>query len=461
MTVGRSVRLVVCLRQLYLLFSVRGRVYFCIECIMLLMCVFVLVVASFPRGCTYSRDRDLSFEVEFVSFLRRLRCMVQDADKIPAAYDHERLLSTRPVELGTLSQERYQALFVQYFRFDVRDQQRVFYRKIQLFLAKLCEDLVAEYQTDAEGRLNVTAFAPEAMFYRSKDRVVDALMDCCLLLTRLGSLGDVQGAKVVQQYNDVYSYFMHRWRSQSSSGPVVDDVISLWRAYPFWSRCSDLLCVFKVVVCCTTRSQYMADFLDVGSTALPQGQLLSSMNLVRSWTSSGVIGGARKLIAGFLRHCETTDMHVSRLMDPERGRPWDQLLKVGVEDVLARCYRVLNEGTVRPAGISVDEYRSAVCEQLKSGSDDAIGQLGGRSRNSASKGSALQFSVGDDEPLIRHVASGKRPTSQKDVSLPSTSRCVKGKKKSAGVKPKTVVPPKKSYKRKLTKVLMSESSEEY
>ena len=50
MTVGRSVRLVVCLRQLYLLFSVRGRVYFCIECIILLMCVFVLVVASFPRG---------------------------------------------------------------------------------------------------------------------------------------------------------------------------------------------------------------------------------------------------------------------------------------------------------------------------------------------------------------------------------------------------------------------------
>ena len=226
--------------------------------------------------------------------------MIQDADKVPAAFDHERLLSTRPVDLGTVSQERYKALFVQYFRFDVLDQQRVFYRELQLFLAKLCEDLVADYQSDNAGRRNLSAFAPEAMFRRSKDRVVDSLMDCCLLLTRLCFLTDAQGAKVVQQYDVVYNYFIHRWRCQSSSGRVVDDVINLWCSYPFWSRCADLLTVFKIVVCCSARSQYVADFLDVGVTALSQGQLLSSMNLVRSWTSAGVVGGASELIPSSL-----------------------------------------------------------------------------------------------------------------------------------------------------------------
>ena len=233
-------------------------------------------------------------------------------------------------------------------------RQRVFYREIQLFMAMFCEDLVAEYHSDFEGRLNLSAFAPEAIYRPSKDRVMDSLMDCCLLLTRLGFFSDVQGAKVVQQYDEVYNYFLHRWRSQSSTGPMVYDVINLWRSYPFWSRCADLLDVFKIVICFSARSQYVTDFLEVGVTALSQGQLLSSMNLVRSWTSAGVVGGVRKLMTGFLRHCETTDMQVSRLMNHERGRPWDQILKVGVEEVLSRCYCVFHEGghfTVESAGI--------------------------------------------------------------------------------------------------------------
>ena len=73
-------------------------------------------------------------------------------------------------------------------------------------------------------------------------------MDCCLLLTRLDFLSDVQGAKVVQQYDEVYNYFLHRWRSQSSTGPMVDDIINLCRSFPFWSRCADLLDVFKIVI---------------------------------------------------------------------------------------------------------------------------------------------------------------------------------------------------------------------
>ena len=90
--------------------------------------------------------------------------MVQDADKVPAAFDHERLLSTKPIDLGVVPQERYKSLFVQYFRFDILDQQRVFYREFQLFMAKLCEDRVTDYHSDYERRLNLSAFAPEAMF---------------------------------------------------------------------------------------------------------------------------------------------------------------------------------------------------------------------------------------------------------------------------------------------------------
>ena len=127
--------------------------------------------------------------------------MVQDADKVPAAFDHDRLFSTKLIELSVVPQERYKALFVQYFRFNVLDQRRVFYREIQLFMAKICENLVADYHSDFEGRLSLSAFAPEAIYRRSKDRVVDSLMDCCLLLTRLGFLSDVQGANVVQQYD--------------------------------------------------------------------------------------------------------------------------------------------------------------------------------------------------------------------------------------------------------------------
>ena len=76
--------------------------------------------------------------------------MVHDAHKVPAAFDHDRLLSTKSIELGVVSQQRYKALFVQYFHFDVLDQQRVFYREIKLFVAKLCEGLVADYHSDLE-----------------------------------------------------------------------------------------------------------------------------------------------------------------------------------------------------------------------------------------------------------------------------------------------------------------------
>ena len=118
--------------------------------------------------------------------------------------------------------------------------------------------------------------------------------------------------------------------------------------------------------------------------------------------------------------------------------------------MLSRCYQVFNEGTVESAGISVDDYRSAVCAQLKSSAGDANVQLKSRTRKLTSRGSVVPFSVDDDEPLIRHVTRGKAPKSQKDVSLPSTSRGGKGKKTTVRAKSSSTKAFKKVVKRNLS-----------
>ena len=100
-----------------------------------------------------------------------------------------------------------------------------------------------------------------------------------------------------------------------------------------------------------------------------------------------------------------------------------------------------------------------MCAQLRNSVDDAQAQMKSQSRNAASRGSPVTFSVADDEPLIRHAARGKRPRSQKDVSLPSSSRGGKGKKTASG-EPLSKRNTKKAEKRKLVNVLMKESSEE-
>ena len=44
--------------------------------------------------------------------------------------------------------------------------------------------------------------------------------------------------------------------------------------------------------------------------------------------------------------------------------PWDQLLKVGIEELHDRCSVVLGESSGLPEVPVVGEYRSTVCEQL-------------------------------------------------------------------------------------------------
>ena len=136
--------------------------------------------------------------------------MVQSATDVPAFYDFQRILSSRAITLGPLPQEKYQALFAQYFLFDVLDQQKVFYQEVQLFLSGLCESLLTEYCLDSQLRVSFEAFHTEGILERSKDRIVDSFVDCCLVLTHVGLVLEDRSALLIQQFNEANSYSLHR-----------------------------------------------------------------------------------------------------------------------------------------------------------------------------------------------------------------------------------------------------------
>ena len=167
--------------------------------------------------------------------------MIQDPDKMPPEFDYESVRGAKPVELGTVAQGKYKALF------DVTDQHKVFCRQVQHFLRGLCETLLSVYPVDRESRLDLSAFDPQAMFSRSKDPVVDSFMNCCLVLRRFGLLADGLGVVVLQQVNGVSNSFLHCSQNQSSDCPVVGDVLNLWLSYPHWSRCRAFLMSFKLL----------------------------------------------------------------------------------------------------------------------------------------------------------------------------------------------------------------------
>ena len=82
--------------------------------------------------------------------------------------------------------------------------------------------------------------------------------------------------------------------------------------------------------------------------------------------ATGFSGHSRRSMVGFVRHCSSTDMQVSRLSDDVRAIPWDQLVKRGVNDLFGRCVTVLESTGGLPSRPAVDEYRSTVCDQLRS-----------------------------------------------------------------------------------------------
>ena len=172
------------------------------------------------------------------------------------------------------------------------------------------------------------------------------------------------GDTVQQQYLDATQYFKRKWTALQDDVPVVEDVISMWLSYPHWERCGQLRQVLDLVIVITVTGTYETNFEDDAPTALYADTLLSSLHLVRSWFAHSFVGKTRKNLRGLLRPVESTDMLVSRLSDAVRGKPWDQLLKVGLDQTLARCVSVLTNDLSSSVTPMVDDYRSAVLAQL-------------------------------------------------------------------------------------------------
>ena len=149
-----------------------------------------------------------------------------------------------------------------------------------------------------------------------------------------------------------------------TSIPAVDDVIAMWLSYPHWSRCAQLRQVVNLVLSVVVVSSYQAEFVDNAATALDPDELASSLHLVRSWFGHSFVGKSRRDLRGLMRIAETTDMQVSRLSDSVRAKPWDQLLKVGLDQSLSFCVALLDKGPEAPVVPIVDEYRSSILAQL-------------------------------------------------------------------------------------------------
>ena len=169
--------------------------------------------------------------------------------------------------------------------------------------------------------------------------------------------------------------------------PVIDDAMSLWLSYPSWDLCQEFRGIVEILFVGMLHDSYAADFQDVGDTALDDGIMLSSLNIIRSWMSSGFGGHSRRSMIGFVRHCSTTDMQVSRFTDESRAIPWDQLVKRGVDESLGRCVTVLETTGGLPTRPVIDDYVSAVCNQLRTmeSSPTAPRRIPVKSRRSAAQ----------------------------------------------------------------------------
>ena len=189
--------------------------------------------------------------------------------------------------------------------------------------------------------LSLTPFDPTVMHSGSDDRRVDAFVETCAVLTAHGLLGGDSGATVQQQYLDVTHVFKRKWSAQQDEVPVTEDIISMWMSYPHWKRCEQFRKMLDLVVTIAVTGSYQADYDVDPQIALDVDTLMSSVHLVRSWFTHSFVGQTRKILQGLLRVTESTDMLVSRLSDGVRGKPWDQLLKVGLDQILAHCVGLL------------------------------------------------------------------------------------------------------------------------
>ena len=147
----------------------------------------------------------------------------------------------------------------------------------------------------------------------------------------------------------------------TENAPVVDDVVTMWFSYPYWSRCQELLTVVNILFGLNAVGTYELDFVDDVDVAMPVDTLRSILHFVRSWLAKSY---TRQTLTGLLRVCETSDMQVTRLSDEARSRPWDQLMKSGLGEALARGNATLSNELSLPTTVRIDDYRSNVLAQL-------------------------------------------------------------------------------------------------
>ena len=284
-------------------------------------------------------------------------------------FDVQGLLSYRGRECGTIDEARYQALFGQYFRFDVSQQRPYFYRDVQKFLKSICGQFVDEFEQGWIRHLSLMPFDPTLLFNGSMDRLVDRLVATVSVLRFSDLCESDNGGIILRQYREVMEYFKRRW---ATGMHVIDDIVAMWMSYPNWSRCQALLAVIQVLFGGMIHGCYKTDFRDLGVTVIDDGVMLSSLHPVWSWMSSGFVGQSRCSMTGFTRHCQTTDMQTSRLQDESHCVPWEQLLKVEIDDLYDRCSVALGSSSGLPDVPVVDEYRSTVCEQLRTLEANAV-----------------------------------------------------------------------------------------
>ena len=179
----------------------------------------------------------------------------------------------------------------------------------------------------------------------------------------------------------------------------------MWLSYPHWGRCTQLRQIVDLMFSVVVVSSYRADFVDDVATALDPDELASSLHLFRNWFGHSFIGKSHRDLRGLSRIAETTDMQVSRRSNSVRAKPWDQLLKVGLDQSLSFCVALLDKG---PVVHVVDEYRSTILAQL-----NVMEVMAASPIRASPKLTALPSGSG---------TKSKRPRSQSDVKLKTPNK---------------------------------------
>ena len=279
------------------------------------------------------------------------------------------LLKPMDRECANVDATLYRLHFGQYFRFDISTQLPYFYKSVQKLLSGLCVGLTHMWQKVWSPYFSLTPFDPDLIHGGSDDRRTDALVETCAVFTGCGLLDMDHGGAVQQEYLEVAQYFKRRWSALQESVPAVEDIVSMWMSYPHWDRKQHLRRVVDLVFGIVIVSPYVADFVDDSRTALDADTLVSSLHFVRSWFRHSFAGRTRRNLQGLLRVTESSDMFERRLTDVARAKPWDQLLKVGLDTTLAGCESVLTAEQTIDNVPAVDDYRSNILAQLSTADD--------------------------------------------------------------------------------------------